>query len=585
MTKFARRASLSALLASVSVIAAVSLRAEPPQQGGGVMVDFIASTANGQPVTDLKPTDVAIRVGGRQRTIASLEFKSNASAGGGAAAPASALPPPFYENGGSGGGAGRRLLIIIDNESLKVGTERAVRESLDQVLGQMGPNDRAAFAVAPKDTMGLGFNAGVPAVRAALAKYAGIRPASVSTTENQCRSRDSLQMIRGMIDAMAGSETPTSVLYIASGLALAGTLNRGGDNVSCEVLTEHYTNIGTAAAQARVNFYVAQGDEGITGRDDGLENLAGVTGAGAVLRATPGGLTKITNDLSGYWVATLQPESSDRPGATAKLEVRVNREGVVTRARPDVALSGRRADTRSLGTKASPRDMIASTAPFGDLPLRVYPVVSRLPGGRLAIATMTETSDPAAKITALSAAIFPIGQNKAATSGSADEKQIAGKPILLSLAVDPGKYRVRVAATDANGRAGAVDMEVSAALADAGPIKLGGMLLLAPRGESFAPQLVFSDEAEIVPYVELYFDPATVKLEGAAIDIAASADGPALVTGMPGGQPTNEPDKFIINGKVPFAKLAPGDYVVRVTVKAAGGPEGKVTRTIRKIAK
>src|SRR5678815_238949 len=86
--------------------------------------------------------------------------------------PASPPPPPFATNGGGGGEAGRRLMIVIDNESLRTGTERAIRESLDQVLSQLGPNDRVAFSVAPRDTVQLGFGAGVAAVRAAVAKFA-----------------------------------------------------------------------------------------------------------------------------------------------------------------------------------------------------------------------------------------------------------------------------------------------------------------------------------------------------------------------------------------------------------------------------
>jgi hypothetical protein len=97
--------------------------------------------------------------------------------------------------------------------------------------------------------------------------------------------------------------------------------------------------------------------------------------------------------------------------------------------------------------------------------------------------------------------------------------------------------------------------------------------------------MVFTDDAELVPYVEIYADFATVKFKGAAVDVAATPDGPALAQGQPGGQQTSEPDKFIINGKIPIAKLPPGDYVVRVTVQAEGAAEGKVWRTFRKVAK
>src|SRR6188472_1510054 len=108
MKNSVRRASLAVLLASISVIAAGVLRAEPPrdvQQGGGIMVDFLAIGVNGQAVPDLQPGDVSIKVGGKQRTVASLEFKKTDSGGGGGTAAAPALPPPFATNGGGGGDA------------------------------------------------------------------------------------------------------------------------------------------------------------------------------------------------------------------------------------------------------------------------------------------------------------------------------------------------------------------------------------------------------------------------------------------------------------------------------------------------
>ena len=264
--------------------------------------------------------------------------------------------------------------------------------------------------------------------------------------------------------------------------------------------------------------------------------------------------------------------------------MKATREGVTVKSRADVAMS-KSASPRPAGKTMTPSEIVATMTPFTDLQMRVMHVVSRGAGGKLNVLTMTEPADPSVKITALTAAIFSVGAQKAATAARADEKQLAGKPILLPLGVDAGKYRVRLAAADASGRTGAVDFEVNAELTTVGPLKLGSILMLAPRGESFAPQLQFSDEPEIVPYVELYGDFATVKFKGAAVDVAATPDGPALVTGVPGGQQTNEPDKVIINGKIPIAKLAPGDYVVRVIVQAEGAPEGKVFRTFRKIAK
>jgi hypothetical protein len=587
MTKHVRRSSLlTLLLAFISVIAAGVLRAEPPpdvQQGGGIAVDFLALSGTGQHVTDLQPADVSIKVGGKQRTVSSLHYTKVDSGG---SAPASPLPPPFAVNTAS---TGRNLLILIDNESLKVGTERAIRESLDQVLSQFGPADRVAFSVAPRDSVHLGFGAGVAAVRAALAQFAGVKPATVTDAENACRSRDSLVLLRSLMEAQAGSETPTSVIFVAAGLALPGSTTAKSNSASsasadqrCEVQTEQYQSIASAVALGRVNLYVAQGDDTIAARDNGLENLAGVSSAGAVLRAIPGGLTKILNESAGYYIATLAPDAGDRPGQVAKLEVKATREGVTVKSRADVAMS-KSAGPRP-GGKATPREMVATTAPFTDLQLRTSAIAQRGPGGKMQILALVEPVDPASKITALTAVLVAPGAPKAAFARSLEEKEIVGRPIPVGMAADPGKYRMRIAATDASGKSGAVDYDVDAQLTPAGPLQIGQLMLVAPRGEGYSPQLVFSGEPEIAAYVELYGPVATSKV-AAKIEIAATADGKALVEGQVGGAATAEPDKFALNAKLKIDALPPGDYVVRAVVQVEGQPEGKVTRTMRKIAK
>ena len=586
MTKSVRASVLTGVLASVSVIGAVVLTADQRTlgpAGGGIAVDFIAVGANGQPVADLKPADVAIKINGKARTVSALEFMK-ADAGGGGAAAATALPAPFFVNGGSSTATGRSIIIVVDNESLRVGTERSIRESLDVIFNGLGPNDHVALSVAPRDTVGLGLGAGLPAVRAAAAKVSGIRPANVSSSDAACRSRDSLLLLRNLMERAASGDTPTTILYISSGLVLPSNVTRNtSSSVQCEVTMENYQSLGSAGVTQRVNLYVAQGDDTISGRDDGLENLAGVTGAGAVLRAQGQGLARVLNETSGYYFATIAPDPADKPGIVQKLEVKVNREGVTTRARADVALKGRGA-AMAAGGKATPKEMVATMAPFSDLPLRGTAVVTRGAGGKLNVLTITEPVEAGVKLSAASAVIIAPGAAKAAFALSADDKQLAGRPLLLSLAADPGKYRVRIAATDTNGRAGAVDLEVDANLTAAGPLQIGQMMLLAPRGENFAPQLQFSDEAEIAVVFELYGPLTTLKM-GAKVDVASSIDGKSLVEGVVGGAGTNEPDKFALNAKIPLGKLPPGDYVIRAIVGAEGHPEGRVLKTVRKVAK
>ena len=91
----------------------------------------------------------------------------------------------------------------------------------------------------------------------------------------------------------------------------------------------------------------------------------------------------------------------------------------------------------------------------------------------------------------------------------------------------------------------------------------------------------FKDEATAVGYVEIYGQ--ITGQVSARMEVAATADGPAIKTIQPGGQKTSEADKFLLIGEIPIGDLKPGDYVVRAFVGLQGEPEGKVVRTLRKV--
>src|SRR5205085_5725345 len=96
-------------------------------------------------------------------------------------------------------------------------------------------------------------------------------------------------------------------------------------------------------------------------------------------------------------------------------------------------------------------------------------------------------------------------------------------PMAAALTAPPGTYRLRVAAVDSAGRAGAVDYELDARLIEAGPLKLSTMALGVVRDGQFAPALEFRGEAAAVAYLEIYGSAKAGSLS-ASLEIAA-ADG------------------------------------------------------------
>ena len=153
-------------------------------------------------------------------------------------------------------------------------------------------------------------------------------------------------------------------------------------------------------------------------------------------------------------------------------------------------------------------------------------------------------------------------------------------PLMFAAVVPPGSYRIRLAATDASGRSGTADYDTTADLASAGGLKLSALLLGADAG-GFKPLLQFTNEPSAIATFEVYGKPPSqlpLKLE-----LAATADGPALLQAAPSGSGTKDPDRFVVSGVFPLASLAPGDYVVRAIVGTTeSGGEGRVTRTLRK---
>ena len=98
--------------------------------GDGVSIDFLAVSNDGKPVADLKAGEVSLKIAGKTRAIKSLRLVRDEAGPGGAA---SALPAPFATNSGDAGG-GRSFMLVIEDESLRPGGERDLRDEINKFL-------------------------------------------------------------------------------------------------------------------------------------------------------------------------------------------------------------------------------------------------------------------------------------------------------------------------------------------------------------------------------------------------------------------------------------------------------------------
>jgi hypothetical protein len=173
----------------------------------------------------------------------------------------------------------------------------------------------------------------------------------------------------------------------------------------------------------------------------------------------------------------------------------------------------------------------------------------------------------------------PKGNLKAQWTAQAGE--LGRAPVIAALTAAPGRYRMRVAASDAAGNGGTTDYDLNVELQDAAPVKLSHMLLGVGQG-GFAPKLAFTaGDAAAIGFIEIYGVGKDTKID-TTFEII-KPDGEIMGTG-PGtvGAGAGE-DARIAYGGFGIATLEPGDYTMRVTVSIDGKPAGVASRTLRKL--
>lgn len=559
----------------------------------GLLVDFIAVSPDGMPVTDLTAADVAVRINGRVRPIQSLRLmRVAAPPSADAAPPPSPLPPPYGANSHSSSTAGRRVILAIDDDSFRAGSEKPVREAVDGLIAALTPRDRVLLVTMPYGGVKVPFTEDRARIRMALAGLSGQRAQNETGSEMACRTRRVLESLTGFLDSLAGGEAPATLVFFTAGLAgprrdaLAG-LAPG----MCELEVQTFQRVAASAGAARATFYLAHPDDvarsttlgtGARGSDnplEGIENLAGVTGAQRLPLLAVGrdALARVVRESSAYYVAEIAPESSDLNGESRRLNVRVARAGVTVRSRPAITF----APPRPLAPKRTTptaREMLIVAEEFADLPMRVAGFTTQGTDGRLKVVAIAESGDPSAILATAAAALVDGAGRVVAQSSARDAAEI---PLALAMLVPPGTYRLRVAATDTSARFGTADTQVIAELTPAGPLKLSALVLGLSRDGALIPRLEFGSEPVAIGSFELYGAATAGMRVTAVLDVARTVDGPALVS-IPLALERAADDRLVATGAVPIGALPPGDYVVRGTIGIEGGPSGRVMRTLRK---
>lgn len=560
-----------------------------------VAIDFAAFGPNGVPVLDLKPEEVTVRIGSKERPLRALEIAQQGGAFG-----VDEVPPPFASSLPTRA-RNRTLLIVLDEESIRPGREDAFRPAVSQLLSSLSPSDRVAILTVPLGGIRLDFTTDHAQAREIFNSLGGKAPRTLSASDFACRTRRTLETLTGFLESLGGGEGPLSVVYISS--AMSGPTRdttSGGGRIGpgmCELVVEKFEDLGIAAAKARATFHVLQPEDqiiapgSVTAGDiagnaaganvAGLEAISGVTGAELLRLGGPSGDT-IERILrySVFYIATVAADPDD--SGVTRLEVKTSRPDVRIHARPRIALAKASAGA---GRKSAvtPPDMMGQARRYSEFAMRSIAYVSVNPGDANVRVIAIAEAEPSAKLAAMAVGLFD--QNgKMVARWTAQPGELKEQTVMAALVAPPGRYRMRVAATDTSGRAATTDEELDATLQAAGPIKMSALVLGISREGTFYPRMIFSTEPTAIAQVELADIPPTPGPPPTGrLEIARSLNGPAIASLPAAVRPSSDPSRATLSAVLPLGALKPGDYVIRVIVTSPNGPSGRVVRTLRKV--
>lgn len=558
-----------------------------------LQIDFTALQADGAPVRQLAPEDLELKVDGRQRQIRSLRRVTAAGT------PQSQLPAPYGMS--SGTLTGRAFVLVVDQDSFAPGRERPLRDAVNGLMESLGEQDFVTLVTLPYGGVLAPMSNDHGRVMRAMAGITGQRSSTESGSQMACRTRIILESLENYLSDLRGRTIPTSLILFTGGLAAPRrdapmALAPG----MCELQSELFRRVGVAAGAARANFFLAQPDDiavsrgggesisgaGYLGSDnplEGIEHLAGVTRAERVPLVNVGtaALARVATHSSAYWVAEIDAQPGDRTERSQRLEVRTLRDGITIHARPEITFVPPRAAVRVRGTVG---EMVLSQEAFPELPLHAAAFAVAPPTqtgaaleSRVQVVAVVEPGERGTRLSSAGAVLVDTSGAVVARWTAPDANE---SPLMGAMLVPPGQYRLRVAAVDKDGRAGAVDYPVDASLVAVGALRLGALVLGLSREGQLSPRLSFGDEPAALAAFDIYGSEGERPVR-AVLEVAMSLDGPAVLS-IPLTLSRLGTVRYMAIGTVPLGALPAGDYVVRGAVSVEGGASGRTVRTLRK---
>lgn len=606
-----------------------------------VPVDVNVVDRTGRPIADLTAQDFSLKVDGKPRRIASAQFITVTRE-----VERAPVEPADYSSNPATDGA-RLIMLVVDQGNIGASRGKYAIDAARRFVGRLRTSDRVGLVTIPGAGPQIDFTANHALVQTALQRVVGQsdqgehqdnqiglseaievqrgnEQAIVELTERECtgltsgdllqcrskllgqartlyvdlkgRTRDTLLSLQHVMDRLARTNTPKTVVFISEGILIERDVTE-------------LTWLGPLAARGQVTLYVLQleapGTDATNSQSsptraadiqlaqDGLGRLAGVA-RGAVFRVISGAesaFNRLALELSGYYLLSFEPEPGDRDTKVHKIKIEVpRRKDVDVRARNEFSVDAPR--VRSTGEQLA--DVIAApllateiglklgayafTENTGDR-LRVILAAeidrSQNPGSKMSLAyTVVDAKDKV-----VSAQVEP----EVTTPIRADTQT---QTYLGAITASSGTYRIKLAVVDDTGKTGSVEHTVRAQLTPAGQIHMTDLLIGEDSGGSGLNPAVSAEfkGGLLHGYFELHSEaPESLRAATVALEIANSAVARAIDT-VPARfeeDTTPLPTRRVAEAVVPIGLLPAGEYVARAVVTVAGRKVGQVSRSFR----
>src|SRR5262245_53147641 len=273
-----------------------------PAAPAEITLDFIATVQGGQVVTDLSAADITLKVGGKQRSVRSLDLVTPAESG--------------------------RTILVLADEGTLYGMEPVAREAIAKLVASLTPKDKLGYTSAQSTRLIPPSTEHEPVTRAADAMVTG--PGVLYT----CLS-DLLRIIEDLARSLPRGRSST-LLVLSRGSVYDPTLGTG-EAAGCTPRSEAMRRVAETISATQINVHLMTVSE--TNRSWGLDTLASNTGSltGLVSWANTGTPARAVAAPASYYRVTFAADDK-APPRPQRVDLRVHRSKVNVRTSPTIQI-------------------------------------------------------------------------------------------------------------------------------------------------------------------------------------------------------------------------------------------------------